>query len=228
MQTAQHVIDAGFENIHGLGEPTLKLLHQVGGLGFGALLVPLHEHALHRLAYLALAPFRNLRQDVAVEVHLATLPLRFQNLASGALQPAMRVGNDELNTAQPALFPAFEELRPALLGFGRNHIEAEHLAPAMRVHTRGDYHRHALYPIVLPHFLVKCVHPTQRLSPKRRSRNCRTFSSNGVQSWLTWPAETPAMPNSPSTASIFRVLTPCTTASWMTLINAARFASGAR
>jgi hypothetical protein len=41
----------------------------------------------------------------------------------------------------------------------------------------------------------------------------RTFSSNDAHNWLTWPAETPAMPSSPSTASILRVLTPRITAS---------------
>src|SRR3954449_7752705 len=53
-----------------------------------------------------------------------------------------------------------------------------------------------------------------------RSRNCRTFSSRDEHNWLTWPADTPAIPNSPSTASILRVETPCTTASWITLIRA--------
>jgi hypothetical protein len=52
------------------------------------------------------------------------------------------------------------------------------------------------------------------------SRNCRAFSSSAEQSWLTWPAETPAIPNSGSTFSILRVLTPCTTAPWITLTKA--------
>jgi hypothetical protein len=50
--------------------------------------------------------------------------------------------------------------------------------------------------------------------------SARTFSSSASHNWLTWPAETPAMPSSPSTASILRVLTPRTTASWITLTSA--------
>ena len=81
VKIAQYVIHAGFEDVHGLGKTALELLHQVGRFGFRALLVALHENALHRLAHFGLAPLRNLRQHVSVEVHLAALPLRFQNLA---------------------------------------------------------------------------------------------------------------------------------------------------
>src|SRR3954463_4415874 len=156
---AQHVIGAGLENIQRFGKAGLELLHQVGGFRLRALLVALHENSFHPLADFGLAPLRNLRQNVAVEVNFAALPLGFQDLAPRALQPAVRIGNDELNAAESTLFQALEELRPPLIGLRRNHIETQHLAPPLRVHAGGDYNRHALDAIVLPHLLVQRVHP---------------------------------------------------------------------
>ena len=55
VQIAQHVINAGLEDLHSLAEAGLKLPHHIGGLGIGAFLIALHEHRFHRFTYLRLA-----------------------------------------------------------------------------------------------------------------------------------------------------------------------------
>src|SRR5690242_20546885 len=107
---------------------------RAAAFGFRALLVALHKNSFHRLGDFSLAPLQNLRQNVAVKMHFAALPLGFQDLPRGVLKPAMRVGNHQLNSAESTLFQALEELRPSLISFRRNHIETEHLAAPLRVH----------------------------------------------------------------------------------------------
>ena len=99
VQVAQHVFDAGLEDLHRFGEARLKLPHQIGRLGFGALLVPLHEHRLHRFTHLGLAALGHMHQHVAIKVHLAALPFHLQHLAHRGFQSRVRVRDHQLHAA---------------------------------------------------------------------------------------------------------------------------------
>lgn len=50
----------------------------------------------------------------------------------------MRIGDDELHTAQTSTREPTQELRPDRLGFGRADFHAQNLAPAIAVDADGD------------------------------------------------------------------------------------------
>ena len=72
-------------------------------------------------------------ERVAQEVDAAALPGRVEDFADGGLQPLVRVGDDELDAAQPATPQLAQELDPERLRLGRADVHAERLAPAVGV-----------------------------------------------------------------------------------------------
>jgi hypothetical protein len=201
------------------GEPALKLPHDLGRFGLRAFLIPLHKHGLHRLAHLGLAALGDVHQHVAVEVHLAALPLGLEYLPHRRLQAAVRIRHQP-HPSQAALLQPFEELRPALFAFGGDHVQPEYFPAALQVHARGDHHGHRLDPLVLAHLRIQRIHPhVANLAQGAFAELAHLLVQRRAQ-LAHLACRHPRNAQFPGMASIFRVLTPRTTASWITLTSA--------
>lgn len=75
---------------------------------------------------------------IAHKVDAATLPGCAQHLADGGLDTFMRIGDDELDAAQPAPSQLAQELGPDRLRLRGTDLQAQHLAPAVAVDADGD------------------------------------------------------------------------------------------
>ena len=97
----------------------------------------------------------------------ATLPRRpAQHLPNSGFDPAVRVGNDQLNTGQTALDQPAEELGPRVSGLRGEHVEPDDLPAAFRRHRRGHHGGHVQDPAALADFLGQRVDPQIAIRPR--------------------------------------------------------------
>jgi hypothetical protein len=88
--------------------------------------------------HLGVAP-GDLGQDVAQEVHAAALPGRAeQHGGDRGLQSGVGVGDDQLNSGEPARLQRSEEGGPERAVLGVADGEPEHLPPSVRADSGGD------------------------------------------------------------------------------------------
>jgi hypothetical protein len=80
-------------------------------------------------------------QEVAHEVHAATLPGGIEHFGDGCLDALVRVRDHELDAPQASAGELAQERGPERLGHGRADVHAEHLAPAIAVDVGRDNHR---------------------------------------------------------------------------------------
>lgn len=78
----------------------------------------------------------------------------WQDLADRRPQPGMVVGDDELDTGEPALAQAEEEVAPARPALAVGQLDAENLTAAVPVDADGDHDRLAGDDPGLAHLLV--------------------------------------------------------------------------
>ena len=115
----------------GLGGGRLARLHRVDCLEHGRRLRPLR--------------FRNLGEDVAVEVHGAALVFGVgEDLGDRADHVGGLVAGEHANTAKAARFQPRQEIAPALGRLGEALGAADHLAVAVLVHADRHHDRHVL------------------------------------------------------------------------------------
>ena len=110
----------------GLGGGRLARLHRVDCLEHGRRLRPLR--------------FRNLGEDVAVEVHGAALVFGVgEDLGDRADHVGGLVAGEHANAAKAARFQPRQEIAPALGRLGEALGAPDHLAVAVLVHADGDH-----------------------------------------------------------------------------------------
>lgn len=98
-------------------------------------------------------------EQIAHEVHSAALPGGAEHFGDGRLDALVRVGDDELETAQAAACEAAQVVGPEGLGLGWADRHAEHFATTVAVGADGDDHRHRDDPPGLAHLSVSGVDP---------------------------------------------------------------------
>jgi hypothetical protein len=82
-----------------------------------------------------------MRQDIAHEMHAATLPRGVQYFGNGRLEPLMRVRDHQLDAPEAAPCQRAQKLGPESLGLGGADGDAQHLASAIAVDGDGNDHR---------------------------------------------------------------------------------------
>jgi len=95
-------------------------------------------------------------QDIAHEVHPATLPGGVQDFGNRRLEPLMRIRDHQLDAAQAAPGQRAQKLDPEGLGLGGADRHAQHLAPAVahrtnRAKPESHIARKPAAPRQLPH-----------------------------------------------------------------------------
>ena len=101
-------------------------------------------------------------QQIAHEVHAASLPGGAEDTACSGLEPLVVVGDHQLHASQPTPGEGAQELGPEGLCLGRADRHAQHLAPALVVDGNRDGQRHRDDPPGVPHLHIGRIEPEVR------------------------------------------------------------------
>jgi len=183
-----------------------ELFTDVSGIGLG------EDRAGRRGHHLGVA-LRDLREDVAQEVHPAPLPGRAeQDCGDGLFEPGVGIGDDQLYPAEPTRLQRAQERGPERAVLAVADGEPEDLAPAVGPDTGGDHDRLGHHAVVHPRLAIGRVQEDvgDCCSASERPRNAPTSTSRSAQILLTSLLEIPvSAPSALTRSSTFRVDTPC-------------------
>ena len=164
-----------------LGDLGPELVGDLAPLGLRAVGVLLGEGGGDEGGDDAPALAAGMGQQVAGEVHAASLPGGAEDPGRGGLQTLVVVGDHQLHAAQPAPGQRAQELGPEGLGLRGTDRHAEHLAPALVVDRNRDdapglAHLHIsrvqpeIGPVALQRSIEEAVAPKEDLRPPLRRR----------------------------------------------------------
>ncbi len=173
----QRFADVGFDPVGELGvarrparEPRLEVLLRFFEIA------PVVEPA-QLLAAIVVGFARQIVEDIAEEVHVAALPHGFgQQLAHGALQARVIVGDDKLHAVEPPRLQPFHKRRPTRPRLPIRELHAQNLAAPFPVDPDRDQHRLRLdHPVEADLFVariedqirIRLVEPALRKAPQQ-------------------------------------------------------------
>ncbi len=137
--------DVGAGIVQHCGDLRVRALEHPGDLielGLDVSRVGLGEDGADDRGNHVLAGTRDDGEHISHEVNSAALPRgTLEHCADGLLQTAVRVGDDELDTVQPARLQRPKELGPEDLVLAVTDVETEDFAAPVGGHSDGDDHR---------------------------------------------------------------------------------------
>jgi hypothetical protein len=147
--------------IHQLGHVAEPLPQVVGDLtpaGMGLIMLLLGANVLHNCADHRLVGLAHPGQQVALEMHAATLPSGAQDLPGSGLPAFMGVADHQLPAAQPAARERLQKVRLEGLSLRGHDGEPQDLMPPVCVDCHGHYHRHQDEPPALAQRIQHKLH----------------------------------------------------------------------